>query len=230
MAAVLLFIVLLSGCKADVDDLSGKVFSFPEESDTSHVKLSANTQTPISAMTLCLRFFSEQHRGQSLFSLATPSHDNNLLLFKPHQLGKYRVHVEGADLDFFGLPDDKNGWNSVCWTWQSGSGLTQLWVNGKRSVRAFLRANLSITGKPSVILGQEQDTYGGGFHMKQSFVGDITDVHLWDRVLSPCEIRLYIEGKSFAPGNVLNWRALEYASEGNVFVEMSDFHSVICKN
>lgn len=205
-------------------DLSGKMFSFPEASAVSHVKLSTGTRdAPISAMTMCMRYFSKLTRGQSLFSLATRSHDNDLLLFKPG-MGKYGVHVAGAHHGFSGLPDTLNQWNSVCWTWQSSSGLTQVWLNDKQSEQAVIKPTVSITGKPSIILGQEQDNYGGGFSARQSFVGAITDVHFWDSVISPCEIRLYMEGMSFVPGNIINWNALDYSSKGKVFVETSDFH------
>lgn len=189
---------------------------------TSHVKLHANVSEPISAMTMCQRFNSEQERGQSLFSLATQSHDNDLLLYK-RSMGVYRVHIKGASLDFISLPDSKNEWISICWTWDSKSGLTQLWVNGKRSARRILKPDTSVNGTPSIMLVQEQDSYGGGFDVSQSFVGEVTDVHFWDSVISPCEIQLYMQLNRFTPGNILNWKALEFTTGGGVFKEISDY-------
>lgn len=37
---------------------------------------------------------------------------------------------------------------------------------------------------------QEQDSHGGGFHINQCFVGMMSDVRMWNYVLSPCEIQL----------------------------------------
>ncbi|KAM6963780.1 serum amyloid P-component-like [Tautogolabrus adspersus] len=176
---------------------------------------------------MCMRCFSSLTRGQTLFSLAVPSQSNAFLLYKP-SVGVYRLHVNGVSLDISGLPDDTNEWNSVCWTWDSTHGLTALWINGKRSPRAILGTKVSLTGVPSIILGQDQDSYGGGFDQSQSFVGDITDVHMWDKVISPCEIRFYMEGSSFIPGNLLNWIDLRFSTTGSVQEEQSDFDKLSC--
>ena len=66
---------------------------------------------------------------------------------------------------------------------------------------------------------QDQDSYGGGFVSSQSFVGMMTDVHMWNYVLSPCEIQRYTDNLNFSPGNVINWRALEFEAVGKVVLE-----------
>lgn len=197
------------------------------DSSTSNVKLNASAQQPITALTVCMRFFSSETRAQALFSLAVPSESNAFLLYKP-SVGMYRLHVKGTTLNIDRLPDNLDEWNSVCWTWESTSGLTTLWVNGKRSARKILERRGTLTGAPNIILGQDQDQYGGGFDRSQSFVGDITDVHLWDSVISPCQIRFYMEGDVFSLGNLLNWKNLQYSTTGSVYVEKSDFDKLSC--
>lgn len=66
---------------------------------------------------------------------------------------------------------------------------------------------------------QEQDSHGGGFDAQQTFIGMITDVHMWDFVLSPCEIQRFVDDLNFTPGSVINWRALQYETIGKVVVE-----------
>ncbi|KAK0142511.1 Serum amyloid P-component [Merluccius polli] len=105
-------------------DLSEKVFTFLSTSNTPSVKLSSQERDlNLTAMTVCLRYHSVLTRSQSLFSLATPSHDNDLLLYKP-ATGAYRLHVGGTALDIDYLEENNNDWNSVCWTWDSGFGQT----------------------------------------------------------------------------------------------------------
>lgn len=61
-----------------------------------------------------------------------------------------------------------------------------------------------------MLLFQEQDTFGRLFTRQQSFIGLLTDVHMWDNMLSPCEIQRYTNQTNFTPGNVLNWGALDF--------------------
>nr|XP_046234058.1 C-reactive protein-like [Scatophagus argus] len=227
MEQLLFLMALLCTGHAIYQDLSERTFTFPLATGASHVKLITSAQQPITALTVCMRFYSSQTQAQTLFSLAVPSESNAFLLYKP-SVGVYRLHVQGTALDINGLPDDKDEWNSVCWTWDSTSGLTVLWVNGKRSARKILEQKATLIGAPSIILGQDQDSYGGGFDQNQSFVGDISDVHLWDSVITPCEIRFYMEGNTFTPGNLLNWKNLQYSSTGSVYVEKSDFDKLKC--
>lgn len=208
-------------------DLSEKVFTFPLDSGTANVKFTASVEQPMTALTVCMRFHSTKTGAQSLFSLAVPSEPNAFLLYKP-SVGVYRLHVKGTALNINGLPDETGEWNSVCWTWDSTDGLTTLWVNGMRSARKILGRAATLTGAPSIILGQDQDSYGGGFDPNQSFSGDFTDVHLWNQVISPCEIRFFMEGNAFSPGNILSWNNLQYTINGSVHVEKSDFDKLSC--
>ncbi|XP_041130913.1 serum amyloid P-component-like [Polyodon spathula] len=220
MKKLVFLIALLRGCLGSPEDLQGKAFSFPEDSGTAHVKLTTDKEEPLEAVTVCLRYISDLTRAQSLFSLATPSQDNAFLFFIPKP-GLYSPEVGQKEIGFMEVLDKKGlpGWVHACVTWESSSGMIQLWINGKGSVRKGVNRDRLLQGKPSVILGQEQDSYGGKFDKAQSFVGQISDVHMWDRALSPCEIQAANEGSSFQPGNVLNWAALQYTMHGYVLLE-----------
>ncbi|XP_041672001.1 serum amyloid P-component-like [Cheilinus undulatus] len=222
MKLLLIFLASLCAGHAGKRDCSEELFAFPVSSNDSFVKPLPLEKQPLTAATVCMRYFSSLTRAQTLFSLATPAHSNAFLLYKP-SVGVYRLHINGESLEVSGLPDETNKWNSVCWTWKSKGGLNTVWVNGKRSGRKILGANASITGDPIIILGQDQDNYGGGFDKAESFVGDITDVQMWNSAISPCEISLYINGCNVPPGNVLNWKHLFSLIAGSVYKEQSDF-------
>ncbi|XP_029106662.1 serum amyloid P-component-like [Scleropages formosus] len=199
-------------------DLSGKVFTFPQESNTIHAKLVPNKSVNLQSITVCLRFFTDLSRSQSIFSLATRSSDNAFILYKP-QYDVYHMNVMDKVTDFWGLPDKLSEWISLCGTWESKTGLAQVWVNGKPSSRKLLLRGGELAAPHSIVLSQDQDNYGGGFDAKQSFVGHIKDVHMWDYVLSPHDIQHFTDGSTFGPGNVLNWRDMEYTTQGVVEVE-----------
>ncbi|XP_038847343.1 C-reactive protein-like [Salvelinus namaycush] len=223
MEKLLFLLFLIYGCYGEHQDLSGKKFIIPVETSDSFVKLSGNVLKPVIAMTMCQRFFTDVQRDQSLFSLATPSDSKDINLCLQSK-GGYKLNIRGNSVTITGLPENRNAWISFCGTWDSKTGLTQMWANGRRSASKILKPNGPINGKPSIILGQNQGSYGGGFVASQSFVGDVTDVHFWDSVISPCQIKLYMQGKNFTTGNILNWRALEFTTGGGVFKEMSDYN------
>ncbi|XP_042245730.1 C-reactive protein-like [Thunnus maccoyii] len=227
---MLLFSVLLwtaGHCK--VKDLSGKQFTFPSDPsgvNEPHVILHVNTVS-IPTMTVCLRFFSQLKRTQGLFSLATRDHSNALLLMKDGQ-GSYKVHSGSDSYFFLNLPTHELDWNSICWTWDSGTGLTQVWLNGLRTSQKLMGLNYVVSGNLSIIIGQEQDEFRGGYNLNDSFEGDITDLHMWDHIVSACDIRSYMNQGSFDPGNLLDWNNLSYRVSGNVFIQDSDFQEPIC--
>ncbi|XP_075875872.1 mucosal pentraxin-like [Nelusetta ayraudi] len=217
MELLFLFLTLLSVCAASPQDLRHKMFTFPQETNTDRVTLTTEKQD-FGAVTVCLRSFTDLTREYSLFSLATPSHDNGLTLFRT--ANGFNIYVRNSVITFAGLDLNVNTWHSICFTWDAVSGVGQLWLNGKHSVRKYISSG-HITGTIIIILGQEQDSYGGTFDAKQSFVGMLSDVHMWNETIPRQEIMNYMENKYFSSGNVLNWRDLEFRVTGRALVEES---------
>ncbi|KAG5266874.1 hypothetical protein AALO_G00237220 [Alosa alosa] len=220
MKVLALLLTHLLASLAEKQDLSGKMFTFPEESDTAHVILVPNQSKSLTAVTVCLRFFSDLTRAQSLFSFATPASSNGFLLYKQAN-GVYEIDKNDKFVLFRSLGDYPNQWNSVCATWNSQTGIAQVWVNRKQSTRKGISQVGDISGTPSIILGQEQDSYGGKFDKAQSFVGMQTDIYMWDSVLSDPEIALYMNRTipQKTDGNVINWKSLDFTIKGYVIVE-----------
>ncbi|XP_046885451.1 serum amyloid P-component-like [Hypomesus transpacificus] len=218
----LVYLVMLMVCSAqkNTEDLFESAFTFPEESKTTHVRIMPkSTQTVINTVTVCLRFFTHLTRDYSLFSLALPEQANSFLLWREKD-GVYSVYVNDQVV-FPGLKGVLNQWNSLCATWETTTGLAQVWLNTKSSPRKSVSPGYSIRGIPSIILGQDQDSYGGGFEAAQSFVGSMTDVYMWDSVLSPKEIQYYMTGIIVRPGNVVDWRQMVFTVTGAVVEETS---------
>ncbi|XP_062376362.1 C-reactive protein-like [Sardina pilchardus] len=196
--------------------MTGKMFTFPVASNVARVRL-LPSRNNFASVTVCLRFFTELTRTYSLFSMASTSSDNDFLIYKTANK-HFDAWTCGKVSAFHGLPDEPNTWYSICSTWDSNSGLAQVWINGNSSIRKVgFKGRLS--GNPNIVLGQEQDSVNGGFDASQSFVGMITDVHMWDYVLSACEIQQFANHKKVNPGNVINWRALDFTTVGDVVIE-----------
>ena len=60
-----------------------------------------------------------------------------------------------------------------------------------------------------LVLGQEQDKPGGGFDQKQSFIGELTNVQLWNYVIPLQEINdltLFFLCNAYSrSGKMLSW-------------------------
>ncbi|XP_062403722.1 serum amyloid P-component-like isoform X2 [Sardina pilchardus] len=201
--------------RLDIDkrDLSGQVFSFPEGYVSSHVRLTPLVSKALSSATFCFRFYTDQLSDNNvLFSLDITGQSAPLTLsWHFSQQPDYELRIEDKCLFFFGLQYNLNKWNSLCTTWNGSTGMAQMIVNKTPSVRKVANAGGSLGANHSVILGPN---WG-------SFLGHITDVHVWDYVSSPSEIQDYMENEfvSYTPGNYLSWRSLDYSINGHVLVE-----------
>ncbi|XP_012607797.1 serum amyloid P-component [Microcebus murinus] len=197
-------------------DLSGKVFVFPRESSSDHVSLITQLEKPLQNFTLCFRAFSDLSRQYSLFSYNTHGKDNELLIYKEKH-GEYSLYI-GKSKVTSKVAEEFPAPIHMCVNWESSTGISEFWINGKPLVKKGLKQGYSVGAHPKIVLGQEQDTYGGGFDKSQSFVGEIGDLYMWDSVLSPEEILSVYQGSGSNP-NILNWRALNYEIKGYVIIK-----------
>ncbi|XP_043400700.1 pentraxin fusion protein isoform X2 [Chelonia mydas] len=194
-----------------------KAFIFPEETDNSYVVLSPAQPLSLEAFTLCMKAASElpPNREIILFSYRTKYYDE-LNVWQEFN-GTFSLYLSGPGVHFT-LPKLNTFGSHMCVTWESKSGLTAFWVNGKRSLRKVLRPGHRIQPKGIVMLGQDPDTFWGSFEKAQSFVGEISDLYMWDHVLSPSIIQNVYLDHSFPKGNIFDWKSLSYECTGNVIV------------
>ena len=69
------------------------------------------------------------------------------------------------------------------------------------------------------MLGQDQDSVGGGFDRTQIFHGRLSSVNMWGKVLSESDIAAQYTNCSVPHGSVLNWSIFKNLARGNVTVE-----------
>ncbi|XP_026102366.1 neuronal pentraxin-2-like [Carassius auratus] len=102
------------------------------------------------------------------------------------------------------LTDSK--WHHLCVTWSTRDGMWEAYLDGvKRGSGENLSPWHPIKPGGVFILGQEQDTLGGRFDATQSFVGEMSDLQLWSRVLTSTEIYNQVSCSSHLTGDVITW-------------------------
>ncbi|RXN37655.1 pentraxin fusion -like protein [Labeo rohita] len=214
LVRVVLFFCLLSLKPAATEEgLGGKMLVFPTKTATSFVKITPKKPLKLSAFTLCMRVATELQDKKSiiLFTYRTPEVDE-INVWKLTD-GRLTLHIQSSsDGAVFRLPPLSTFQTHLCITWDAATGLTAFWVDGRRSLYQLYRTGYSIRPGGTVLLGQDCDKYLGGFDAEQSFVGEITDVQMWDHVLSGSEIRaVYSNQEPHVPkGNVFDWNTIKY--------------------
>lgn len=220
MELVFLVITLCSIAAQAAEDLSGKAFSFPQYGRTPHVRLTPSNSSTLVSATFCLRVFTDfDHYEFALFSTATAKQSRSFTLIRLGVEKRYQIVVDGNVVDFYGLPFDLNKWNSICVTLDGKPGLSQIFVNGIHSLKKEHRPGVSIADNPIIILGLNQNNYGGELERKKGFVGQMRDVNMWDYVFSPCEIKNYMQGLVNIKGTNLGWTNMDFSYHGGVQLE-----------
>ncbi|XP_069478475.1 C-reactive protein-like [Ambystoma mexicanum] len=218
MALCFLLLISILGAVCQATNMDGQVFLFPNESILNYVILKQELSVPLKSFTVCLRAFTELTRDYSLLSVSSPTTDNALVLFHWMNLGKsISIYVDGHDMRSWPTLNELE-WRHICGTWDSSSGVTQLWLNGKPLARKVMKRGAVIQTPLNVILGQEQDSFGGSFDKNQSFEGEISDLHVWDHVLSPSDIQQVFLNNKHLNGNVISWRDLPFEINGDVLI------------
>uniref|UniRef100_A0A8C1IME2 Pentraxin family member n=1 Tax=Cyprinus carpio TaxID=7962 RepID=A0A8C1IME2_CYPCA len=205
--------------------LSGKALLFPTKTNSSFVKLTPEKPLSLSAFTLCMRVAMELQGGREiiLFTYRTPEFDE-LNVWREKD-GRMALYIQSSGVAaFFSLPPLSTFQTHLCVTWNSATGLTAFWVDGRRSLFQIYRKGLSIRPGGTVMLGQDADKYLSDFDAEQSFVGEITDVQMWDHVLSGSQIRaVYSNQEPHVPnGNVFDWCTIKYEIKGDVVVAQNN--------
>ena len=84
-------------------------------------------------------------------------------------------------------------WNQIYWTFQSETGMNKMYLNGVLQGSYIIDSDFVREGIPgsdevfssAFILGQEPDPPSprGGFEKEQVFVGDVTELNMWNFIL-----------------------------------------------
>ncbi|XP_070554221.1 sushi, von Willebrand factor type A, EGF and pentraxin domain-containing protein 1-like [Ptychodera flava] len=116
-------------------------------------------------------------------------------------------------------------WHHVAVTWESSSGSWKfLFDNRVIHSGTGLQQGQLISGGGVLVIGQEQDGVGSLFNAAESYVGQLTQVNLWDFAMTTDEVNSLYAGCNNM-GNIVAWLRVKSSVHGNVVVEES---SALC--
>lgn len=127
-------------------------------------------------------------------------------------------------------------WAHLCWSFSSLSGESKFYYNGlllgiyilhethENKTVINSRSNLF---DAAFIFGQEQDSMRGGYDKFQAFMGDLTELGLWNYIVADNKIREMAICKDWTKGNVVAWEK-RYINAHNVILKDLEDRSSLC--
>ncbi|XP_022794504.1 sushi, von Willebrand factor type A, EGF and pentraxin domain-containing protein 1-like [Stylophora pistillata] len=168
---------------------------FEKRSTKRHTKKENAISSILSEFTVC--FFvkmndTNTNGEQCLYSYAEASSisGNGISVWLNYPKSRIGISVNKASGTDTGVGISDTMWHHICVTWKSSKGAWQLYMDGQlRSNKTGLNKNHKVPAGGTVVIGQDQDSAGGGFELSESFgPGEVTEVNLWNRVLSASDI------------------------------------------
>ncbi|KAM9779867.1 neuronal pentraxin receptor a [Neosynchiropus ocellatus] len=156
------------------------------------------------AFTVCLWVRPAEGGIGTPFSYAVPEQPNELVLLQGLRSStELLVNDKVAQLP---LQLSRGSWQHVCVSWSQTAGAWQAYQGGKlRGEGRGLAAGHQVRPGGVLILGQEQDSVGGGFDSTQALVGELSQVGLWDRVLTSTQVASLARCGRVTQGSVAPW-------------------------
>jgi len=146
---------------------------------------------------------SDKTKKGTPFSYASPASDNDFLIYNYNNLMIYRGgHYVKPKIS---LTDGK--WHHIVVTWNSNDGKTILYKDGEAVYTGTLAKGTKITPSGSLVIAREQDKIGGGFDSSQDFIGYMDEIAVYDRILSPSEVKEHYN--STKPSIIAQWHLNE---------------------
>nr|XP_054502653.1 adhesion G-protein coupled receptor D2 [Agelaius phoeniceus] len=170
------------------------VLVFRDKTDTKYVKVLSDFPA-LPAVTACahLQWDTRSQEIATIFSYAVPAFINEFQLrgfVDEEGFVRFALIVHGHHSPYLPVFRADGQWHHFCVTWQQDNGTWAIYADGKRRAAASGLCSVgpcapqAISGQGTFIIGQDQDSLGGTFRAKESFSGNITDLHIWHKVLS----------------------------------------------
>ncbi|XP_032419825.1 neuronal pentraxin-1 [Xiphophorus hellerii] len=179
--------------------------TFPLRTNYMYAK-AKRTLPEMYSFSVCLWIKSSASPGLGTpFSYAVPGQANELVLIEwGNNPMEFLINDKVAKLPF-NINDGK--WHHLCITWTIRDGIWEAFQDGvKQGNGENLAPYHPIKADGVLVLGQEQDSLGGGFDATQAYVGELAHLNIWNRKLSATEIAnlANCNSKAFV-GNVFSW-------------------------
>ncbi|XP_040048685.1 carbonic anhydrase 6 isoform X2 [Gasterosteus aculeatus] len=194
------------------------VLDFQEKNAGSYALARLSHPMELNSFTVCMHVLPQLEGVHTVVSYASNGNDNELMISIAEDGDGKEVGLWIGN-EFVNLPHNFKSfdWANYCITWSSQTGGVDLWINGMVGEQRYLKNGYTISPGGVFIVGKDQDGLLG-ITNADAFVGKMTDVNVWDYVLSTADIRdqLSCERNSTVVGNVFSWGTTKLSMFGGV--------------
>ncbi|KAG8546952.1 hypothetical protein GDO81_029443 [Engystomops pustulosus] len=180
---------------------------FPTSSTENFATFAKELKEPLHELSVCSWVKTNVSYVGTILSYATEENDNKLVLHGRHGATYDSLHFVIGDPAFRELPIvplADGSWHHTCFIWSSIQGKYWFYVDRRLiSTGSRFQKGYEIPPGGSLVLGQEQDTLGGGFDSSEAFVGQLAGFAMWNRALAPGEVSSIATGKGLPRGTIL---------------------------
>lgn len=206
-------LLLLAGCASSPLSGFNQALRFPDDLSVDNYVMLTPDMSPLQyefSMCSWVKFSNVDVNThiRYWFSYATSAEMHNMLVFGS-SVGVTRFYdqVLGGWNMLLYVADQ---WQNICFTWDAESRIESFYLNGELKSFESSDPTHSLLPGGTIVLGQDQDTVGGGFALTQAFAGEIYGLQLLPRALSGEEVSAVFEAGMCAsstplPGSLLSW-------------------------
>ncbi|CAH0560178.1 unnamed protein product [Brassicogethes aeneus] len=197
------------------------ILEFTKYDTNNFIKMRGFTNN-IREISACLWMQSQDNFNYgTLISYATSQKDNTFTLTDYTGLILY-INNQYIVTD---LVLNNGHWHHICASWSSINGTYKVYLDGKVVKSGEnLSPNTVIPGYGSLVIGQDQDTFGGSFSQSEAYMGKMTYVDIWSRFLTNEEVLSHMndcQNKNY--GDLYAWAEILENVKGNIKVVNSSF-------
>lgn len=194
------------------------VLNFQEKNFGSYALARLSHAMELTSFTVCMHVLPQIEGIHTVVSYSSNGNDNELMISIGEDRDAREVGLWIGN-EFVNLPHNfrSHDWANYCITWSSHTGGAELWINGMVGEQRYLKSGYTVSPGGVFILGKDQDGLLG-ISNADAFVGKMTDVNVWDYVLTTADIRdqMSCERNSTVVGNVFSWGTTKLSLYGGV--------------
>ncbi|XP_072288878.1 adhesion G protein-coupled receptor D2 [Eucyclogobius newberryi] len=202
--------------------LKFSALNFPKESRDGFARVNFSFPA-LSSISVCVRVQWDPQWGDvsTIFSYAALVFTNEFQLrSQVDNQGRILLAliIHGKHMPYKASFPNDGAWHHICITWGQASGQWAIYVDGERK-DAGRGADTSreIHGDGILILGQDQDSFGGNF--TEPFFGNVTDLNVWNSSLEARHVRALFGCSPVSREVLFSW-SLEHLSRHDVVRDM----------